>query len=123
MAAAMSRSEKLGSLKGKHGLALSLPAHRLLQGVGGREIDLHAEQIVQPVLQSHHVQQRVAAVRLEFSDPIGDRLLVGDELVLCATLAPSSHNTQCWSRNLRRAAPVIATGYAAGATAVAAGRV
>src|ERR1700730_13558427 len=50
IASEMSRSESMGSLKGKYGLARRLRLHRLLQHMGRAEVHANPEQVGQPVL-------------------------------------------------------------------------
>lgn len=54
-ASRMSASEREGSLKGKHGLALCLVAHRFLQCLGRRQIDTDSKQLREAVLDGNHV--------------------------------------------------------------------
>src|SRR5712692_4126039 len=55
MASAMSRRALTRLSKGKHRLSLGSPANRFLEGVGGGQINLHAEQVSQAVFQLDHV--------------------------------------------------------------------
>src|ERR1700730_3126386 len=68
MASAMSRRALTASSKGKHGLALGAPANRFLESVGGGQINLHAEQVLQAVFQLDHVDEREPAPRLKLRD-------------------------------------------------------
>src|SRR2546425_8560952 len=57
-ASRMSARDREGSLKGKHGLALGLVAHRFLQCLGGRQVHTDAKQLREPVLDGNHVHKR-----------------------------------------------------------------
>jgi hypothetical protein len=54
----MSRRALTGLSKGKHRLSLGSPANRILEGVGGGQINLHAEKVSQAVFQRDHVDDR-----------------------------------------------------------------
>jgi hypothetical protein len=56
--------------------------------------------------EDEHVVAR--ALRRPFAADGGDRAQLMNELVRYATLAPSSHNTQCWTFRLQKQAIVIA---------------
>jgi hypothetical protein len=70
MASAMSRRALTWPSKGKHRLSLGPPANRFLEGVGGGQIDLHAEQVSQVVFQLDHVDQREPAPGLKLGDQV-----------------------------------------------------
>lgn len=53
-------------------------------------------------------QATALALRQPLAAQPGDRTSLMEELVRCATLAPSSHNTQCWTFHLQDQAIVIA---------------
>jgi hypothetical protein len=53
-------------------------------------------------------QDAARALRRPLADPGGDRTLLMRELVRFATLAPSSHNTQCWTFRLQDHRIVVA---------------
>jgi hypothetical protein len=53
-------------------------------------------------------QEAALALRRPIAAQPGDRTSLMEELVRCATLAPSSHNTQCWTFHLQDRAIVIA---------------
>ena len=55
-------------------------------------------------------QDLARALRRPFAADGGDRAHLMNELVRYATLAPSSHNTQCWTFRLQQQAIVIAPG-------------
>ena len=55
-------------------------------------------------------QVLASALRRPFAADGGDRAHLMNELVRYATLAPSSHNTQCWTFRLQQQAIVIAPG-------------
>jgi hypothetical protein len=50
-------SERLGSLKGKHGLTRCLRPHRLLQHMRRGEVHMNPKQVGKPVLKPDHIQQ------------------------------------------------------------------
>src|SRR5262245_2279291 len=56
IASAMSRKALIGSSKGNNGLAFGALADHFLEGVGRRQVNVHAEQIVQTVLDLDHVE-------------------------------------------------------------------
>jgi hypothetical protein len=53
-------------------------------------------------------QEAARALRRPFPAKLGDGAGLMRELVRCATLAPSSHNTQCWTFHLQERGLVIA---------------
>jgi hypothetical protein len=69
-ASEMSRSERLGSLKSKHGLTRCLRPHRLLQHMRRGEVHVNAKQIGKPVLKADHVQQCKAPRCVDVRDQI-----------------------------------------------------
>src|SRR6266581_4703111 len=69
-ASRMSAREREGSLKGKHGLALGLVAHRLFQCLSRRQIDTNSKQFREAVLDSNHVDKGEPTSGLELSNNI-----------------------------------------------------
>jgi hypothetical protein len=57
-------------------------------------------------------QDAARALRRPLAGSVGDRAMLMRELVRFATLAPSSHNTQCWTFRLQERAIVIAADLA-----------